>query len=337
MADLSTQGEAALPGGGRPIPWSRNFATAEASRPVLRIGLVNNMPDAALAATERQFANLLAAGAGDALDVELRCFFLPQIPRREAARARFRQRYADIETLPAAGLDALIVTGTEPRARDLEGEAFWPGLAGVIDWARTGTISTIWSCLGAHAAVLRLDGIRRRPLATKLSGVFAFDRDPRAALLKGAPRHIRVPHSRLNTLLADDLIAHGYRILTQSAEAGVDAFARDDKSLFVFLQGHPEYDAVSLAREYRRDVGRGLRGGPAPSHPPRNYFSLATERRLVALAASERACTGAEAAILSARPRNTWRPAARLVFGNWLGEVSRRKALRTERAVTALR
>ena len=31
------------------------------------------------------------------------------------------------------------------------------------------------------------------------------------------------------------------------------------KSLFVYFQGHPEYDAHSLLGEYRRDIGRFLR------------------------------------------------------------------------------
>ena len=47
-----------------------------------------------------------------------------------------------------------------------------------------------------------------------------------------------------------------------------------DRSLFVFFQGHPEYDTDTLAREYRRDVGRFLRGErdnfPAT---PRGYFN----------------------------------------------------------------
>ena len=51
----------------------------------------------------------------------------------------------------------------------------------------------------------------------------------------------------------------GYRILTRSAAAGVDMFARQDKSFHLFLQGHPEYEAKTLLREYRRDVGRYLR------------------------------------------------------------------------------
>ena len=61
-------------------------------------------------------------------------------------------------------LDGLIVTGTEPKSKNLDDEPYWAALPQVIDWAREHTHSTIWSCLAAHAAVLHTDGIERRPL-----------------------------------------------------------------------------------------------------------------------------------------------------------------------------
>src|SRR4051794_24237826 len=125
----------------------------------LEIALVNNMPDAALLATERQFAGLLAAAAGEAFEVTLRFYALADVPRGELARAGMQDRYAGLDALEAAGADALIVTGTEPKAADLRDEPYWPELARLIDWARRATRSTLFSCLAAHAAALHLDGI----------------------------------------------------------------------------------------------------------------------------------------------------------------------------------
>ena len=52
------------------------------------------------------------------------------------------------------------------------------------------------------------------------------------------------------------------------------------ESLFVFFQGHPEYDAVTLLLEYRRDVGRYLRRERDTYPPmPQGYFDEETERR----------------------------------------------------------
>src|SRR5947208_658186 len=57
------------------------FSVSEfTSQHTLDLALINNMPDAAIEATERQFANLLAAASGQTL-VRLRTFALDEVPR----------------------------------------------------------------------------------------------------------------------------------------------------------------------------------------------------------------------------------------------------------------
>jgi len=58
-------------------------------------------------------------------------------------------------------------------------------------------------------------------------------------------------------------------------------FVKEFRSLFVFLQGHSEYEPSTLGREFRRDVGRYLRREREtyPSQPQR-YFDPATSRAL---------------------------------------------------------
>ena len=80
-----------------------------------------------------------------------------------------------------------------------------------------------------------------------------------------------VPHSRYNDVAERDLDAAGYTILTRHPGIGVDAFVRQRDSLFVFLQGHPEYDADALGREYRRDVAR-FEAGQTDVAPPRPEY-----------------------------------------------------------------
>jgi len=296
------------------------------------VGLLNNMPDAALSATERQFGDLLRAAAGD-VEVELRLFALPGLARGERARAQMAGRYASAETMADAGLGGLIVTGNEPRAADLDAEPYWPALARVIDWTQAAGVATLWSCLAAHAAVLHLDGVRRRPLAGKLSGVFVSHVVSDDALILGAPERFTTPHSRQNGLVQADLTRRGYRILTGSPEAGVDAFTRRGPAPALFLQGHPEYDSDSLLREYARDVGRFLRG-ERPVHPatPRGYFSAETEAALADLAGIARVTPDpalmplyAET-LANAAPTRTWRASALALYRNWLDGVGRAAA-----------
>ena len=135
------------------------------------IGLVNNMPDAAFDATERQFAGLIREAAPSRV-VLLKRFVIPELPRGREMRASLAGKYRDIAELWDTALDGLIVTGTEPRAANMKDEPYWPALSALVDWARENTASTIWSCLAAHAAVLHSDGIVRHRLPQKQFGVF---------------------------------------------------------------------------------------------------------------------------------------------------------------------
>jgi homoserine O-succinyltransferase len=306
-------------------PTRRRAAEAEC----IDIGLVNNMPDAALEKTERQFIGLLNAAAGGRR-IRLKLFALPEIARAGAARDRLRLRYSPVDALWDSRLDGLIVTGTEPRAPDLRDEPYWRTLIKIVDWAEANTRSTIWSCLAAHAAVLHMDGIGRHALAEKCFGVFDCVRSANHAIMRGLPARLPIPHSRWNELREEELAAAGYGILTRSDQAGVDMFARQGNSMFVFFQGHPEYEARTLLGEYRRDVRRFLRG-ERETYPsmPRAYFDADAARRLEAF--RRRALTDRREALIEAFPtlsekslQARWRPAAERLMTNWLGQLTAR-------------
>lgn len=244
---------------------------------VIEIALLNNLGDKGLIAAEQQFVKLLSEAAGPE-PVHLRVFTLPNIARGPEVSAHIATRYTDFCELMQSRVDGLIVTGCEPRAARLPQEPLWPVLTEVIDWAEHKTTSTIFSCLAAHAAVLHLDGVDRRPLTRKCCGLFAVDRVEFHSLLAGVDGPLVVPHSRWNGLDEAELRAAGYSILTRSPEAGVDLFVKQWRSLFVYLQGHPEYDEDALRREYRRDVFRFV-DGSCQTYPslPKHYFSKNTE------------------------------------------------------------
>jgi len=299
-------------------------------RGTIHVGLVNNMPDTAMRATELQFARLLKEAAG-ALDVQLHLFSLAAIERGELARSRMEGFYADAEALPMAGIDALIITGAEPRAADLKDESYWPSLAHLIDWAEIGTVSTLFSCLAAHAAVLHLSGIARLPLSRKMSGIFTAARVGEDPLQTRMQARIHVPHSRRNSLAESDIVRSGYRILSRTDE-GVDSFCRTmpGRSLFLFLQGHPEYCAETLGREYLRDMGRFLRGETAERpEAPENYFDRATENAIAGLDAQPAGDLALYNSVVSgALPLQSWRGHTVKLFGNWLALIAAKKLRR---------
>jgi homoserine O-succinyltransferase len=298
----------------------------------ITIGLVNNMPDGALVAAERQVFELLRAAAPEAA-VRLKFYALPSVVRSEWGREYVGRSHYGLGELLGDRLDAIIVTGAEPQTPELADEAYWPELGQVIDWAQGGTTSAIWSCLAVHAAVLHLDCIHRQSLPEKCIGIFAQERLGAHAMLQGAPSHLPMPHSRWNEIREADLGACGYQVLTRSRDAGVDLFVKPLKgSLFAFFQGHPEYEATSLLGEYRRDIGRYLRR-EADGYPtmPKGYFAEPVERELARFRAEAMADRRPEVLTrfpverLAADLKNTWQSAATCIYRNWLGYLQARR------------
>jgi homoserine O-succinyltransferase len=300
----------------------------------LDIGLVNNMPDKALQSTARQFARLLNAGS-DGFVVRLSHYALPEVPRSDFGRHHVTTRYFSIESLWNNCLDGLIVTGTEPRTANLMDEPYWGSLAKVFDWADRNTHSTILSCLGAHAGVLHFDGIGRRSFADKCFGIFESTSVSEYLLTASVPSHFPMPHSRWNGLSEYELSAAGYLPLTRLHGGGVDAFLRQRNSLFVFFQGHPEYEPDTLFLEYRRDVGRYLRRErEAYPSAPVGYFSPGATERFAAFA--RRAMSDRRDDLLAEFPDagidkelgHRWAAVGGQIYRNWLGYLSSQKEQR---------
>jgi homoserine O-succinyltransferase len=292
------------------------------------------MPDPALQATERQFVALLGAAA-DGLAVRLLPYALPDVPRTEWGREYVSRFYSPIDDLWDSGVDAIIVTGTEPRSPNLRDEPYWESLTRLLEWAEHHTHSAVWSCLATHAALLHMDGIDRRPLGEKRFGVFECECVGDHPLTADAPPRLRMPHSRWNEIPEDALTSCGYRVLTRSDAAGADAFVKQRKSLFVFFQGHPEYEAQTLMLEYRRDIRRFLlRERETYPNMPEGYFDDAAVEALTALRGRaladrrEEVLADFPTALAAETVTNTWRATAAVVYRNWLQYLYRYRPAR---------
>ncbi len=309
-----------------------NTPEKQSSLEPLRIGLVNSMPGAAFKATEHQFVSLLNA-ASISLPIELSLYVLRGTPMA-AHCDDVTRAYACVDDLWSQTLDGLIVTGTEPTCASLKDEPYWNSFTQLLDWARDNTISTVWSCLAAHAAILHMDGIERRRSRAKHFGIFECHRVSEHPLLNGTAPCFHIPHSRWNGTAAHDLSAHGYCVLTRSADEEVDSFLKQENSLFVFFQGHPEYATDTLLREYRRDIGRFLRKD-TKAYPslPRDYFDTATERAFATLQANapslhrDQLLDGIAAVMPTIKIENTWHSTAVQIYSNWIEHLCARKEI----------
>ena len=313
-----------------PVFFDSDSSLSRPSR-CITIGLVNNMSDEALKATERQFIALLNAASED-MPIRLSFYTLPGVPRNGLVGSHINNVYSNIEDLWDGHLDGLIVTGREPMAANLSDEPYWESFTKVLAWAQENSHATVLSCLAAHAAVLHMDGIRRAKRNDKVFGIFECAHASDHPLTAGTPSSFKLPHSRWNGVPEEQLTDCGYKVLTSSADAGVDTFIKQQKKLFVFFQGHPEYESDTLLREYRRDVGRYIKGESA-RYPlmPQSYFDEATVAELTALqekATSERSeglLPELSSILADKKIENTWQSSAAGIYRNWLAHICAQK------------
>ncbi len=310
----------------------------------LNIALINNMPDAALEDTELQFFDLLDDASGDLL-IYLKLYSLSGIPRTDRGQRHLNSFYYSLDELWQNQFDGVIITGTEPREPDLRDEPYWRVLAKVFDWAERNTTGAILSCLAAHASVLHGDGIGRHKLPDKQFGVFELTKAFSHPVLDGTGETMRFPHSRWNEVRADELTEAGYTVLTMSADGGVDTFLKKKKrSLFLHFQGHPEYGAHTLLKEYRRDIKRFTRG-ERETYPtmPKGYFDapsarlVAEFRDLVVSDRREELMEGFPDDALAGTLQKTWHATALAIYRNWLHLISNKLDVSEFSSMSAVR
>lgn len=189
--------------------------------------------------------------------------------------------------------DGMIITGAPVENLEFDQVDYWEELCQIMEWSKTHVHSTLHICWGAQAGLFYHYGIPKRSLDKKLFGVFPHRMlRPNAPLFRGFDDVFYVPHSRYTEVWAEDIQKiPQLELLAVSDKAGVFAVKTQD-SRQLFLTGHPEYDADTLALEYRRDVDKGLD-----------------------IAVPERYFPGDDP---SKAPVVTWRSAAQLLYTNWL-------------------
>jgi homoserine O-succinyltransferase len=97
----------------------------------------------------------------------------------------------------------------------------------------------------------------------------------------------------------------------------------------VFFQGHPEYDDISLLKEYKREVMRFYHHDIDHYPPyPEHYFNddvlaiLSSYEQAVKLAKTDHlACPSFPEHLIRPHIDNTWCDTAKAVFNNWLGKI----------------
>ena len=295
----------------------------------LHIGLLNMMPDAALSATERQFFRLVGESNSIA-QFYMHPFTLSELPRNEKGRAHVEEFYESFEEIKEQGLDALIITGANVTGPELSEEPFWEPLIEVIDWAYENVTSTLCSCLATHAVLQFRYQQKRRPLDFKCWGVYSHHVTNRNhPLTNGVNTRFDVPHSRYNQIDHSQFEEAGLHILAESNNEDVHLAVSEDQFRLVFFQGHPEYDIISLLKEYKREVKRFINNERDDYPPfPENYFSLQSQASLdeykifvIKAKQDNEDIPAFPEELISSKLDNTWHDTAEAIINNWIGKV----------------
>ncbi len=291
----------------------------------MHIGLLNMMPDAALTATERQFFRLVGE-SNQIAQLYIHPFTLPELKRSDETKAYIDKYYEPFETVQKNGLDALIITGANVSKPDFEQEAFWDPLKKIMAWSWNNVTSTLCSCLATHAVMQSRYNQKRHSLpGGKLWGVYKHNVIEREhPLVRNMNTVFDVPHSRFNEISTEQFKAAGMTPLITSEEAGTHIAVSPDGFRLVCMQGHPEYDTISLLKEYQRELKLYKSGELSDPPPiPKNYFKEETIKKLMLYhpeSMNKEELHNLNKS-LSDTLENTWTDSARSIIASWIGLV----------------
>lgn len=264
-----------------------NRAMTQDIRP-LHIIILNLMPTKI--ETETQILRLLS---NTPLQVDVELLQVKSHVAKNVSQEHMLKFYKTFDDVKNRKFDGMIVTGAPVEMMPFEEVDYWDELCEIFDWAKTNVYSTYNICWGAQAALYYKYGVPKHILDEKLFGVFKHrPLDLYHPLLRGFSDVYYVPHSRHTETRREDIAeVKDLQILSYSDEAGVHLIS-DMACRNFFCTGHSEYDSDTLAKEYFRDLKKGMN-----IKMPYNYFPDNDPRKT---------------------PPITWRGVGSLLFQNWL-------------------
>lgn len=262
-------------------------ATTQDIRP-LNIAILNLMP--LKEKTELQLLRLLG---NTPIQVNITFLHTATHVSKNVSKSHLDTFYTTHEEVKHRKFDGLIITGAPVERLPFEEVNYWEELVDIMEWSKTNVTSVMHICWGAQAALYYHYGIDKYELPRKCSGIYKHRLlDPTVELVRGFSDVFDAPHSRYTDVSLEEIRNHpDLKILAESDDAGVFLIKSKDHK-HIFMTGHLEYDATTLAEEYERDLAKGL-----DIDMPKNYFPNDD---------------------VNEKPMNTWRSHTHLLFSNWL-------------------
>jgi homoserine O-succinyltransferase/O-acetyltransferase len=254
----------------------------------LRIAIVNLMPTKIV--TETQLIRLLS---NTPLQVEVTLAHPTHHRGKNTPDEHLDAFYKPFDQIKNEKFDGLIITGAPIAHLQFEEVDYWEEMKEIIEWQQKHVFTTFYLCWGAEAALYHLYGIPKHTLLEKKFGVYPhYITEKMTRLMRGFDDVFFVPHSHYSEIRREDVEkVDSLKILATSDEAGIFLVSTLDERQ-IFMMGHPEYDPLTLKKEYTRDLKKG-----SPISVPKNYFPHDDPTQ---------------------PPIISWRAHANLLYFNWL-------------------
>lgn len=264
-----------------------NRAVHQNIRP-LGIGILNLMP-----LKEDTELQILRSLSNTPLQVDVSWITVSSHESKNTSKSHLNKFYQSFEEIKDSNLDGLIITGAPVELMEFEEVDYWEEFCEILEWSKTHVTSTLYLCWGAQAGLYYHYGIPKRLLDHKMFGVYEHRvMNRKVPLVRGFDDHFMAPHSRHTEVLREDIEKTGkLAILAESDEAGV-FLAIADEGRKIFVMGHPEYDRLTLDKEYKRDLAKGL-----DIDMPVNYYPNND---------------------INEKPLLQWRSHGNMLYANWL-------------------
>ena len=262
-------------------------AVSQDIRP-LKILILNLMPTKV--ETETQILRLLS---NSPIQVEAELLQTATHEVKNVSKEHMLKFYKSFEDVRNERFDGMVVTGAPVESMKFEQVDYWDELCDIFEWSKSNVYSSFYICWGAQAALYYRYGLEKYQLEEKMFGVFEHrSLDEFHPLMRGLDDIFYVPHSRHTEIRRGDIaLVKDLQILSYSEKAGVHLLSDMDCRNF-YSTGHFEYDRDTLAREYFRDIDKGL-----DIKIPQNYFPDDDPTKI---------------------PVVNWRSTANIIFSNWL-------------------
>lgn len=219
----------------------------------LKFVIVNLMPTKI--ETETQLLRLLS---NTPLQMEVTLLKMDSYVSKNISEEHMENFYKTFNDIKNEKFDGLIITGAPVETLEFEKVDYWKELTEILEWSKKHVFSTLYICWGAQAGLYYHYGIKKYPLNEKLFGIYPLKLDDsNIGLFRGFDEIFYMPQSRHTEVKEEDINKiEELEILAKSPEAGVSIVRTKDKRR-IFVTGHMEYDRMTLASEYERDVRLG--------------------------------------------------------------------------------